>query len=88
MFSSKGVLCRALLVRGQCKVVQGSVRRVGWFAASQYSNAHGHLVPVAVGLQDSARHTKADLANNAAVRIQQALRVRVDIRRVREWVEA
>jgi hypothetical protein len=56
-------------------------------ADSQFFNGQGHQVRAA-GLQDQGLHIRAVPANNAVVRIQQALHVPADIRHAQEWVEA
>ena len=62
-----------------------SVRKA-WFAGSQFFNGLAHLDREApADLRDRVHHIKADRANSVAVRIQQALRVQVDIRRAPEW---
>jgi hypothetical protein len=65
-------------------VLQASVRKA-WFADSRFSN--GPVRPAPEALRDRARHIRADRANSAVVRIQQALRGLVVIRPAPEWVE-
>jgi hypothetical protein len=56
--------------------------------ASQFSNALALLDQEAQAvLRDRARHIRADRANSAVVRTQQARRGPVVIRLVLEWVE-
>jgi hypothetical protein len=66
-------------------VVRDSVRKA-WFAGSRFSN--GQDPPVREALQDRVHHTKADRANNVAVRTQRVLRGLVVIRHDLEWVES
>jgi hypothetical protein len=62
-----------------------SVRKA-WFADSQFSNGLVHPDREAQAvLRDRVHHIRAGPVNSVAVRIQQAHRVQVAIRHVREW---
>ena len=66
-------------------MVRDSVRKA-WFAASQFFSGPGRALQVALAvLQDRAHLIKAGPVNSAVVRIRQAHRVPVAIRRVRGW---
>jgi hypothetical protein len=65
-------------------VLQASVRKA-WFAGSRFSS--GLVRPAQEVLRDRVRHIRADRANSAVVRTQQALRGLVVIRPAPEWVE-
>ena len=77
--------CSGNAAHAELKAVRDSVRKA-WFADSQFSSGLVQVDREAPAvLRDRVHRIKADRANSAVVRIQQAHRVRVAIRHAQEW---